>query len=143
MRADIESKIKQYGLTDEITITGWMTSEEVKAEILKAKFTLLPSFAEGLPVVIMESMSLKRPVIATYIAGVPELITHNENGWLVPAGDVNALAKALETALNLNNSEIKAIGERAKKSVVERHNIDVESQKLVKHFQDSIENRGA
>ena len=48
---------------------------------------VLPSFAEGLPIVIMEAFALGRPVISTYIAGIPELVDR-EPGWLVPAGDV-------------------------------------------------------
>jgi glycosyltransferase involved in cell wall biosynthesis len=56
---------------------------------------VLPSFAEGLPVVIMEAMALRRPVICTYIAGIPELVQDGKNGWLVPAGDVDALVEAI------------------------------------------------
>ena len=53
---------------------------------------VLPSFAEGLPIVIMEALALGRPVVSTYIAGIPELVQHGESGWLVPAGSVAALA---------------------------------------------------
>ena len=62
----------------------------------KRQALILPSFAEGLPVVIMEAMASARPVIATTIAGIPELITP-DCGWLVPAGDAQALASAIET----------------------------------------------
>ena len=65
----------------------------MRDEILAARALVLPSFAEGLPVVIMEAMALRRPVITTYVAGIPELVRDGENGWLVPAGDVEALAR--------------------------------------------------
>jgi len=140
MRKGIEEKIKQYNLTDKVTIAGWMTSDQVKEQINKAKFTLLPSFAEGLPVVLMESMSLRKPAISTYIAGIPELITHNENGWLVPAGDIQALAETIKNVLNLSAEEIKIIGERSRTSVIERHHIDTEATKLKSHFEASVSN---
>jgi len=139
MRKDIEEKIYKYSLNDQVTITGWMSSDQVKAEIIKAKFTILPSFAEGLPVVIMESMSLEKPVITTYIAGIPELIKHNNNGWLVPAGDVNSLAQQLEDSFSLNSEEINKIGKRARLSAIERHHIDTEASKLKLHFKASID----
>lgn len=78
MRHQVESLIKQYQLEPHVTITGWISSDEVKAQILASEVMVLPSFAEGLPVVIMEAMSLKRPVISTYVAGIPELISHQE-----------------------------------------------------------------
>ena len=53
---------------------------------------MLPSYAEGLPVSIMEAFFLERPVISTYVAGIPELVTPGKNGWLTPAGDAEALA---------------------------------------------------
>ncbi len=91
---------------------------------------VLPSFAEGLPVVIMEAMSLKRPVISTYIAGIPELVESNKSGWLVPAGDVNALAEAMKNALSASNQALSAMGEAAFSRVTQRHHIDTEAEKL-------------
>ena len=92
MRGEIEALIAKYRLTDTVRITGWISSDEVRAEILAARALVLPSFAEGLPVVIMEAMALRRPVITTFVAGIPELIQHGEHGWLVPAGDLESLA---------------------------------------------------
>lgn len=53
-------------------ITGWISSSEVRAEIMGARALVLASFAEGLPVVIMEAIALRRPVLTTYIAGIPD-----------------------------------------------------------------------
>ena len=96
MRKEIESLIQQHNLKSRIRITGWISSEQVKEEILAARGLVLPSFAEGLPVVIMEAMALRRPVLTTYVAGIPELVRPDEGGWLFPAGDVEALAAVLE-----------------------------------------------
>ena len=67
-------------------ITGWISGEQVREEILAARALVLPSFAEGLPVVIMEAMALRRPVISTYVAGIPELVRPASTaGWYRPA----------------------------------------------------------
>lgn len=134
MRPSIENKIKHYELSNHVTITGWMDSAQIKNEIQNSLFTILPSFAEGLPVVIMESMSLKKPVISTYIAGIPELIENNVNGWLIPAGDINKLADAIEKSLKSDEKSIKEIGINAREKVLERHNIITEARKLRSHF---------
>ena len=73
-------------------ITGWATGDRVRDEVNAARALVLPSFAEGLPVVIMEALALRRPVISTYVAGIPELVETGKCGWLIPAGDIPALA---------------------------------------------------
>ena len=79
-------------------ITGWLSGADVRREIEAARGLVLPSFAEGLPVVLMEALALGRPVVSTYVAGIPELVQDGVNGWLVPAGDVERLAEAIRRA---------------------------------------------
>jgi len=142
MRGVIESKIEKYKLTNHVTITGWMNSNQIKHEIQQSQFTVLPSFAEGLPVVIMESMSLEKPVISTYIAGIPELIENDVNGWMVPAGDTELLADAIQKALNKDRDTLKEIGIKAREKAIKRHNIDIEAKKLHSHFISSVNSKG-
>ena len=101
MRREIETLIARQGLNTVVQITGRITSEQVRDEILAARALVLPSFAEGLPMVIMEAMALRRPIISTFVAGIPELVLPDEHGWLVPAGDVTALASAMQACLDL------------------------------------------
>lgn len=130
MRGEIESLVAKYQLTDIVRITGWISSDEVRAEILAARALVLPSFAEGLPVVIMEAMALRRPVITTFVAGIPELIRHGEHGWLVPAGDLESLAAAMEECLGTAPEAITQMGESARQRVLQRHDVDKEAAKL-------------
>jgi len=69
-RADVEAAIKRYGVGDMIEIKGWLANDDVRRLVSEARAFLLPSYAEGLPVVIMEALALGRPVISTYIAGI-------------------------------------------------------------------------
>lgn len=134
MRGQIESLIAQHGLQAQVRITGWISSEQVRAEILAARALVLPSFAEGLPVVIMEAMALRRPVLTTYVAGIPELVRQGENGWLFPAGDVEALTAALQDCLAQPVEVLQRMGEAAYQRVLERHDIDTEAAKLADLF---------
>ena len=120
----IEAQIARCGLDAQVRITGWISSGGVREEILAARALVLPSFAEGLPVVIMEAMALRRPVISTYVAGIPELVRPGEHGWLVPAGDVEALADAMQACLDAPMDELARMGEAAHARVLARHDVD-------------------
>ena len=120
-------------------ITGWISGEQVREEILAARALVLPSFAEGLPVVLMEAMAARRPVISTYVAGIPELVRPGEHGWLVPAGDVEALVEAMRACLDTPAERMKAIGEAARERVLERHDVSKEAAKLQRLCRHSAE----
>jgi glycosyltransferase involved in cell wall biosynthesis len=95
---------------------------------------VLPSFAEGLPVSIMEAFAAGRPVVSTYIAGTPELVRPGENGWLVPAGSSEALAVALQEVLQTSTDVLTDMGARGKRLVQELHRADFEAGKLAQLF---------
>lgn len=134
MRPQVEALILQLELKDKVRITGWISSNQVRAEILAARALVLPSFAEGLPVVIMEAMALRRPVLTTFVAGIPELVRPGKNGWLFPPGDVDELAAALEDCLNQPVEVLERMGDAAHRRVLARHDIDREVVKLASYF---------
>lgn len=134
MRPEIEQLISRHGLQEMVRITGWISSDQVRDEILAARALVLPSFAEGLPVVLMEAMALRRPVISTYVAGIPELVVSGEHGWLVPAGDVDALASAMQACLDIPREVVAKMGEAARTRVLARHDADTEARKLADLF---------
>lgn len=135
LRAEIEAMIVRLDLESKVRTTGWISSEQVRDEILAARELVLPSFAEGLPVVIMEAMALGRPIISTFIAGIPELVQPGEHGWLVPAGDVQALVEAMRACLDAPSDVLTRLGNAARQRVLARHDVDIEATKLVKLFQ--------
>jgi colanic acid/amylovoran biosynthesis glycosyltransferase len=134
LRAEIESVIRRHGLGATVRITGWISSKDVRREILAARALVLPSFAEGLPVVIMEAMTLRRPVLSTFVAGIPELVRGGENGWLFPAGSLQDLADAMEDCLSRPLFEIKRMGDAAFERATQYHSIDAEAEKLATLF---------
>jgi glycosyltransferase involved in cell wall biosynthesis len=92
-RGVVEAAIAAYGVGDIVRLCGWVTNSEVLNLIKRSRALLLPSRAEGLPVVIMEALASGRPVISTTVAGIPELVDES-CGWLVPADDQQALVTA-------------------------------------------------
>ncbi|MCE5995322.1 glycosyltransferase [Pseudomonas sp. KCA11] len=137
MRGQIEALIARHGLQQQVRITGWISSAQVREEILAARALVLPSFAEGLPVVIMEAMALRRPVLTTYVAGIPELVRPGENGWLFPAGAVDELAVAMAECLAQPAEVLQRMGEAARQRVLQRHDIDTEAARLAGYFKAS------
>jgi glycosyltransferase involved in cell wall biosynthesis len=135
MRADIEALIKGYELQARVRVTGHISSEQLHEEVLAARAFVLPSFAEGLPMVIMEAMALRRPIISTFIAGIPELVLPGEHGWLVPAGDVEALIEAMRACLDAPTDMLTRLGDAARQRVLTRHDVDIQAAKLAKLFQ--------
>ena len=120
MRNEIEQQIADNGLQECVVITGYLSAEGVRAAVAASRAMVLPSFAEGLPVVIMEALALRTPVIVTQIAGTPELV-NNECGWLIPAGAIEPLADAMEAALAATPARLRAMGEVGRARVLEQH----------------------
>ncbi|MDY7036653.1 MAG: glycosyltransferase family 4 protein [Thermodesulfobacteriota bacterium] len=83
-------------LQDIIDVPGWVDHKRKATLLRQADLFLLPSYHEGLPISILEAMASYLPVIATPVGGIPQLVKHNENGYLVPPGDHKALANAIE-----------------------------------------------
>ena len=114
LRAQIESQIAAEGMGTAVTLLGWQDESGVRAAMNAAHALGTPSFAEGLPVVIMEAMACARPILATYIAGIPELVRPGSEGWLVPAGDDGALARAMRQAAETTPEVLAAMGSSAR-----------------------------
>jgi len=141
MRPEVEARMRELGIEGHVSITGWISEREVRAQLKGSRCMVLPSFAEGLPVVIMEAFAMGRPVISTYIAGIPELVRESANGWLVAAGDTAALTTALREALDCTPSELDTMGHEGSKRVREQHFVQTEVSKLEALLTKATSNR--
>jgi glycosyltransferase involved in cell wall biosynthesis len=139
MRAELDELINLYKLSGQIRITGWLNGSQVREEILAARGLILPSFSEGLPIVIMEAMALRRPVLSTYVAGIPELVLPGVTGWLFPAGSIDDMMNAIEDFLGKSIDELSEMGDAAYARVLERHSIKLEAAKLANLFRESYQ----
>lgn len=130
MRAELEQAIAAARLQDRISITGWVDEATVREHLLNARALVQPSFAEGLPVVMMEALAMRRPVIGTAIAGVPELVRPGESGWIIPAGNVDELVNAMREVMNTPIEELNHMGTAGAQHVRGRHYTPTEADKL-------------
>jgi colanic acid/amylovoran biosynthesis glycosyltransferase len=119
-RDDVAASIAACGVADLVEIRGWVANGEVLNLIKTSRALLLPSFAEGLPVAIMEALASGRPVISTAIAGIPELVD-DSCGWLFPAGDLQAMIAAMRAALKCPPSTLARMGEAGRARVARLH----------------------
>ncbi len=94
-RPRIEQAIERLGLGRLVRLTGSLNQEAVRAQFARADIFVLPSLAEGIPVVLMEAMSSGVPCVSTPVNGIPELIQHERTGLLATPGDVESLAAQL------------------------------------------------
>ncbi|MDP6539820.1 MAG: glycosyltransferase [Planctomycetota bacterium] len=134
LRAAVEERIAHHGLRERVEVVGWADTERVREELLAARALVLPSFAEGLPVVLMEALALGRPVLSTFVAGIPELVRPGECGWLVPAGCVDSLSAALAEVLDASPEDLAALGTAGRRRVAERHHVRAGAHALRERF---------
>ena len=135
LRSEIEAFAAKRAMGKRLRVTGSISAERLFEEILSARALVLPSFAEGLPRVIMEAMALYRPALTTFVAGIPELVQPGVNGWLFPAGSIDALTAAMEDCLACPAETLRAMGESAHTRALERHSLATEVAKLSELFQ--------
>lgn len=94
-RSTLERKAQELGIRHRVSFTGALSQQDVSARMSDADLFVLPSYDEGLPVVLMEAMASGLPVITTPIAGIPELVQNGVTGRIVSAGDAAGLAGAI------------------------------------------------
>ena len=138
MRDEVEAAIVDSKLEHCCEITGWATTEQVRRHIIESRLLVLPSFSEGLPVVIQEALALGRPVISTYVGGIPELVEPGVNGWLVPAGSLDALCAAMREALVTPTKRLEEMGQVGMVKVKQQHSVSTETEKLHGLFKQAI-----
>lgn len=135
---EIDRKIRNLGIAAHVTLAGWQSEEQVRDHLRASRALVLSSFAEGLPMVIMEAMAMHRPVVVTYITGIPELVQNGEHGWKVAPGNVCALADAMTAALQAPIASLNAIGDVCAVRVHGRHAVAGEVAKLDALFRENM-----
>ena len=133
-RARLEQDAADLGLRDVVDFAGYRSQSEVARALKVTDALVLPSFAEGVPVVLMEAMAAGRPVITTGVAGVSELVEHGKSGFLVPPGDAQRLAQAIRAVLADPDRRIE-MGRTGRTRVVEDFDIGKEAAWLGRLFE--------
>src|SRR5262249_21246929 len=95
LRAELEARVRELGISDSVEFRGAASEEGVLATVASCDVFALPSLMEGLPLTLVEAMSLGVPVVAPRVAGVPELVSDERDGLLFHPSDWDGLAAAL------------------------------------------------
>ncbi len=128
-RAALEAEAQARGLAEHIAFTGYLSQDAVAGVLDQADLLVLPSFAEGVPVTLMEAMAARLPVVTTLVGGIPELVEDGVSGYLVPPGNPDALAGRLE-ALLADPALRDRMGEAGRAKVVAEFDMDREAARF-------------
>lgn len=139
-REGLERIIAANGLSRNVTLEGSVNQDRIRAYYRQADIFVLASFAEGIPVVLMEAMAMEIPCISTFVAGIPELIRNDIDGILVRPSDDQELAAAIERLID--DPELRRrLGAAGRRRVIEKYDLDRSIARLAEIFTDRITGR--
>jgi glycosyltransferase involved in cell wall biosynthesis len=132
-----EDLSNQLGLQSHVKFTGALPQPQTQEVLRTADIFVLPSFAEGIPVALMEAMAMEIPCVSTTVMGIPELIRSGEDGVLVQPADIDGLADALQRLIE--NPELRRrLGRAARVKVAEEFNLDINIPRLHEVFRRNL-----
>lgn len=138
---DLEKEARRRNLQNHVYFSGPLNPHQVVDAYKYADVVALASFAEGVPVVLMEAMAMEIPCVASAINGIPELIRHNAEGLLVPPSNIEQLTQALE--LLVDDAELRRrLGRAGRSRIQEKFNLEENVESLF-YFFSSVANVSA
>lgn len=121
-RERLQARIHELGLEDVVKLTGALPQDGVRRHLESADAFVLPSFAEGVPVVLMEAMAMEIPCISTRVGGIAELIEDGVNGFLLHGGDLVGLIERLEAMMD-RPEDLAGLRKRARATILGRFDV--------------------
>jgi glycosyltransferase involved in cell wall biosynthesis len=132
-RGSLETQVAALGLVEQVVFEGAVNQDRIRAIYAEADCFALASFAEGIPVVLMEAMAMEIPCVTTFITGHPELIRDGIDGLLVPPSNVQALAEAI-AGLIADPERRRRLGEAGRRRVMAKYDLETNTQRLAAIF---------
>ena len=123
----------------EVRVLGNLSPHDLAEFMNVAEACVCPSLLEATSLACLESMACATPVIGTRVGGLPELIRHGENGWLVPARDVKALAAAIEYVYQLQPADLEQTGQKALATVKDTYTWELAARRTEIVYQKALE----
>lgn len=117
-RRQVEEAITRAGIGVHATLLGRLSDEELHRTLTTATLFVHPTRYEGSPLVMLEAMAHRLPIVASAVGGIPDKVVPDETGWLVPPGDPVALGAAIRSALSQPPAILRAVGERGRTRVL-------------------------
>ena len=136
----LEEKVRALNLSSRVRFLGHQSQQQIRELLKQADVFVMSSFAEGLPVVLMEALAAGIPVVAPRITGIPELVRDGQSGFLVAPGDTNEMAMAIDRLLR--DAELRnRFAVAGRRDVEHEFNIHTEAQWLAEVLSSAIAGR--
>jgi glycosyltransferase involved in cell wall biosynthesis len=132
-RDELADEAEQLGVADRVVFAGYR--EDATELMSRAAIVALPSTTEGLPIVLLEAMARARPVVATPVGGVPELVADGETGLIVPPDDPKALADALLRLLG-DRGFAQRLGDAGRERVRSAFSADAQESRILELYEE-------
>jgi glycosyltransferase involved in cell wall biosynthesis len=133
----VEELAQELGVRDSVRLPGWIEGESKDILLASADVLVLPSYYEGLPICLLEAMSIGVPIVATNVGGIPELLENGKCGFIVSPGDVGALASSLVCALS-DRGTAEQMRTRAFMRAVDTYSSQAIIDQLVKIYKEAV-----
>lgn len=133
----VRQVIQEYGLQHRVAHVGWVAGAQKVEIVEKTMCHVLPSYREGLPMAILETMALGIPNITTRVASIPEVIDSGVHGILIEPGDVEALKEALRTVC-CDREVRQRMSREAHRQIWENFSVDAAGQKLEEIYERAV-----
>lgn len=127
---NLKELVDKYQISN-IEFVGWINENEKEKILLNSNFTILPSYNEGMPMSILESMSYGTPVLATNVGDIPTVISNDLNGLLYEPGDLKQLTKKLKKILNMNEKTWDEMSRNARSTIEEEFSEENYFEKII------------
>jgi colanic acid/amylovoran biosynthesis glycosyltransferase len=141
-RPGLERRIGELGLQDHVQLEGSCNQDRVRQIYRETDLFVLASFAEGVPVVLMEAMAMEIPCVATWIAGVPELIRDGIDGCLVPPGDAEQVAGVIARLMDQPDLR-QRLGRAGRARVMEKYDLERNTAQLADILRRRVSDGGS
>jgi len=122
-------EVKKLSIADFVKYCGWIEDKEKDLLLRKTDIFVLPSYAEGMPMSILEAMSYAIPIVTTNVGGIPELVIDGETGYLIDPGDLDALYEKISFLIQ-NKDARRDFGNKGRMLIENTYNVDINSEKL-------------
>jgi colanic acid/amylovoran biosynthesis glycosyltransferase len=133
----LQALVQEHRLADVVTLTGPVNQDRIREHYQRADCFAMASFAEGVPVVLMEAMSMQIPCVTSHITGIPELITHDQDGLLTPPSNVDGLVEQLDRLIT-DPALARRLGEAARTQVQKHYDLQGNVAKLAAIFAERV-----
>ncbi len=133
-RERIEAYISEHKLDDRITLLGYQNQDSIHKYITNSRFVVIPSICnENCPYSVLEAMEIGKPIVASRIGGIPELIADGENGYLYKADDINELKEKLTLLLD-DDDKVNRFAQKSRELYESYYSPDSYYNELIKIY---------